>query len=111
MAAMEALGATHFAGVVGVSYGGFVGYRIAAMFPRAVDRVVLICAGVCLEEADLASGVFVVSDVSEAAGLLVPQTTDKLRQLVKLTHHRPPRVVPSCFLADYIQVSNNIYIS
>lgn len=108
MAALEAIGVTHFAGLVGVSYGGFVAYRIAAMYPGAVDRVVLICAGVCIEERDLSAGLFVVSDMAEAAGLLLPQTPDKLRQLMRLTHYKPPRGiigVPSCFLADYIHVS------
>lgn len=105
MAAMEMIGVNHFAGIIGVSYGGFVGYRIAAMYPDAVDRLVLICAGVCIEESDLGAGLFVVSDLSEAASLLVARTPEKLMQLMRLTHHKPPRGIPSCFLADYIDVS------
>jgi pimeloyl-ACP methyl ester carboxylesterase len=50
-AAMDGMGVRRFA-VVGVSYGGFVGYRMAAMYPDAVERVVLVSSGVCLEEGD-----------------------------------------------------------
>ncbi|RWW69179.1 hypothetical protein BHE74_00023243, partial [Ensete ventricosum] len=106
-AAMETAGVRRF-GLMGVSYGGFVAYRMAAMYPAAVERVVLCCAGVCLEERDLASGLFVVSDVGQATEILLPQRPVKLRQLVRLSFVRPPPVMPSCFLRDYIQVGAGI---
>uniref|UniRef100_A0A0D9VUR9 AB hydrolase-1 domain-containing protein n=1 Tax=Leersia perrieri TaxID=77586 RepID=A0A0D9VUR9_9ORYZ len=102
-AAMDAIGVTRF-DVVGVSYGGFVGYRMAAMYPEAVERVVMVCAGVCLEETDLAAGLFPVAGVGEAAELLVPTRPADVRRLVKLTFVRPPPIMPSCFLRDYINV-------
>lgn len=111
MKAMEAIGAPHFVAVVGVSYGGIVAYKIAEMYPNAVDRVVLICAGICIEEHDLESGLFVVSDLAEAASLLLPQTPEKLRELVRLTHYvKRLGGVPSCFLADYIHVMCTDYV-
>ncbi|XP_029119334.2 uncharacterized protein [Elaeis guineensis] len=109
-AAMEALGARRF-GVVGNSYGGFVAYQMAAMFPEAVERVVLISAGVCLEERDLAAGLFVVSNVAEAASILLPQRPDKLRQLVRLSFCNPPRVLPTCCIWDYIQVMCTAHVT
>ncbi|KAG6516501.1 hypothetical protein ZIOFF_026966 [Zingiber officinale] len=108
MAAMEDLGLRRF-GLVGVSYGGFVAYKMAAMFPSAVERVVLCCAGVCLEERDLAEGLFVVSNADDAVEILLPQSPDKLRQLVRLSFVHPPRIMPSCFLRDYIQVMCTVY--
>ncbi|GJN20425.1 hypothetical protein PR202_gb07801 [Eleusine coracana subsp. coracana] len=90
--------------VVGVSYGGFVAYHLAHAFPAAVDRLVLVAAGVCLEEADLAAGLFAVEDIGEAASLLLPQRPEDLRKLVGLTFCRPPRFMPSCFIRDYIRV-------
>ncbi|KDP40902.1 hypothetical protein JCGZ_24901 [Jatropha curcas] len=90
--------------LVGVSYGGFVGYSLAAQFPDAVERIVLCCAGVCLEEKDMESGLFKVSNLDDAADILLPQTPDKLRELMKFSFVRPARGVPSCFLADYIDV-------
>lgn len=102
MEALVSAGLDHF-GMVGISYGGFVAYQIAAMYANAVDKLVIVSAGVCLEESDLAAGLFVVSDVAEAASLLVPQQPDDVRQLVELTFCKPPRIMPTCFIRDYIQ--------
>ncbi|XP_027338091.1 uncharacterized protein LOC113852029 [Abrus precatorius] len=90
--------------LVGISYGGFVGYSVAAQFPEAVERLVLCCAGVCLEEIDMKNGLFRVSSLDEASSILLPQTPDKLRELLKLSFVRPARGVPSWFLEDFIHV-------
>ncbi|KAG4147534.1 hypothetical protein ERO13_D05G228600v2 [Gossypium hirsutum] len=92
--------------LVGLSYGGFVGYSLAAQFSEAVERVVICCAGVCMEEKDLKEGVFKVSDLEEAADILVPQTPEKLRELLGFAMFKPPSstLVPSCLLADFIDV-------
>ncbi|KAK8692315.1 hypothetical protein V6N13_075783 [Hibiscus sabdariffa] len=92
--------------LVGLSYGGFVGYSLAAQFSEAVERVVICCAGVCMEEKDLKEGVFRVSDLEEAARILVPQTPEKLRELMGFSMFKPPpkSLVPSCLLADFIDV-------
>ncbi|XP_030528357.1 uncharacterized hydrolase YugF-like isoform X2 [Rhodamnia argentea] len=42
--------------VVGISYGGFVAYSLAAQFPEMVEKLVLCCAGVCMEEKDMEDG-------------------------------------------------------
>ena len=64
----------------------------------------MVCAGVCLEEKDLAEGLFPVAEVGEAAALLVPRRPEEVRRLVRLTFVRPPLIMPSCFLWDYIRV-------
>ncbi|GER30063.1 alpha/beta-Hydrolases superfamily protein [Striga asiatica] len=92
------------ASVVGISYGGFVAYSLAADFPEAVEKVVLCCTGVCLEERDLREGLFEVADVDEAANILMPQTPAKLRELMGFAFVRPVKAVPTCFLSDYIDV-------
>ncbi|KAL6878417.1 hypothetical protein ACP4OV_012587 [Aristida adscensionis] len=107
--AMDAIGVRRFP-VVGVSYGGFVGYRMAAMYPQAVERVVLVSAGVCLEETDLAAGLFPVAAIQEAAELLIPRHPAAVRRLVKLTFVRPPPIMPSYFLKDYIEVMGSDHI-
>ncbi|KAL7199819.1 hypothetical protein ACSBR2_022010 [Camellia fascicularis] len=109
MRLMEAHGAVSVAekkkmSLVGISYGGFVGYSMAVQFPEAVERIVLCCTGVCLEEKDVESGLFKVADLDEAASILMPQTVDKLRELMKLSYVKPPRGVPSYILSDFIQV-------
>ncbi|OMO94349.1 hypothetical protein COLO4_16387 [Corchorus olitorius] len=92
--------------LVGLSYGGFVGYSLAAQFSEAVERVVICCSGICMEEKDLKEGVFKVSDLEEAAGILVPQTPEKLKELLGFSLFKPPPLglVPSCLLADFINV-------
>lgn len=92
--------------LVGLSYGGFVGYRMAVQNKEVVERLVLCCAGVCMEEKDLREGVFRVSDLEEAARILVPQTPKRLRELVGYTFFRPPPLglLSSCFLKDFIDV-------
>lgn len=90
--------------LVGISYGGFVGYSMAAQFPERVVKVVLCCAGVCLEEKDMEEGMFKVKSVGEAAGILLPETPEKMKQLVELTFVKPIKVMPTCFLTDFIDV-------
>ncbi|EOY15987.1 Alpha/beta-Hydrolases superfamily protein isoform 2 [Theobroma cacao] len=92
--------------LVGLSYGGFVGYCLAAQFSEAIERVMICCAGVCMEEKDLKEGVFRVSDLEEAARILVPQTPEKLRELMGFSLFKPPplSLLPSCLLADFIGV-------
>ncbi|KZV44492.1 Alpha/beta-Hydrolases superfamily protein isoform 1 [Dorcoceras hygrometricum] len=102
MRMMEALGVGRMR-VVGLSYGGFVAYSMAAQFPDAVERVVICCAGVCSEEKDLEEGLFRVKSVDEAISILLAQTPDKLRELMKLSFYKPINYVPSCFLSDFIQ--------
>lgn len=91
--------------LVGVSYGGFVGYNMAVKFPEALERLVLCCAGVCLEEKDMEKGLFAVSDLEAAADTLMPQTPEKLRELMRLSFVKPIKGVPSYFLSDFIEVS------
>ncbi|KAK4366969.1 hypothetical protein RND71_014849 [Anisodus tanguticus] len=90
--------------VVGLSYGGFVGYSMAIQFPEVVEKLVLGCSGVCLEEKDMENGMFQVKSVDEAVSILLPQSPEKLRQLMKLSFYKPTKNVPACFLNDFIDV-------
>lgn len=103
MGLMKAHGVTR-TNVVGMSYGGFVAYSMAAQFPESVEKVVLCCAGVCFEEKDMDEGMFRMKSVEEAVSVLLPQTPEKMRQLVQLTFVKPIKVMPTCFLNDFIHV-------
>ncbi|XVF58998.1 hypothetical protein PTKIN_Ptkin07bG0238600 [Pterospermum kingtungense] len=103
MRVMEAHGVSVMS-VVGISYGGFVGYSMAAQFKERVEKLVLCCAGVCLEEKDMDEGMFKVRSVDEAVSILLPQTPDKIRELMKTSFYKPTRGIPTCFLNDFIQV-------
>ncbi|XP_057726494.1 uncharacterized protein LOC130941883 [Arachis stenosperma] len=113
MRVVEANGMVGRVTVVGLSYGGFVGYRMAAMYgEEVVERVVVCCSGVCMEEKDIKEGLFPVSDLEEAACILVPQSPERLRELVGYTFFRPPPVawLPSCFLSDFIDAMCRDYV-
>ncbi|KAH9621169.1 hypothetical protein KSS87_019562 [Heliosperma pusillum] len=103
MKAMEKLNVTKMS-VAGISYGGFVAYSMAAQFSTAVEKVVIVCAGVCLEEKDMEDGMFKVNSVDEAADILLPQSSRKMRELLQLSFYKPIKRIPSCFLDDFIQV-------
>lgn len=66
----------------------------------------LYCAGVCLEEKDLAGGMFVVKNVDEATCILLPQTPRKLKELLCLTFVKPTRIMPTCIIDNFINVSD-----
>ncbi|KAG6775382.1 hypothetical protein POTOM_018831 [Populus tomentosa] len=90
--------------VFGLSYGGFVAYSMAAQFKERVGRVALGCAGVCFEEKDEGSiKVFKVTTAEEAVSILLPQTPEKAREMVRLSFYKPPPSMPSCFLWDFIE--------
>lgn len=92
--------------LVGLSYGGFVGYSMAVLYPEMVEKVVICCAGVCVEEKDFKDGLLRVCDLEEAIAILVPQKSEKLKELVGYSFFRPPRMglMPSCLLNDFIEV-------
>ncbi|KAG6483699.1 hypothetical protein ZIOFF_060351 [Zingiber officinale] len=66
---------------------------MAAMFPSAVERVVLCCAGMCLEERDLAEGLFVVSNADDAVMCTV-YAKEKIELLHALIYERKHLVLP-----------------
>lgn len=101
MKMLENLGVTKYH-VVGVSYGGFVGYSLAHMYPDAVQKLVLVASGVCLEEKDLQEGLFKISDLTTAVNILLPQTATNLKTLMKMSFFKAPKMVPSCLLKDFI---------
>ncbi|CAL5368558.1 unnamed protein product [Camellia sinensis] len=55
-----------------------------------------------MEEMDVDEGLFTVRSVDEATAILLPQTPEKLRELVRLSFYRPAKFLPSCFLTDFI---------
>ncbi|KAJ6737443.1 ALPHA/BETA-HYDROLASES SUPERFAMILY PROTEIN [Salix viminalis] len=104
MRLMEAHGVRRM-NLVGISYGGFVGYSMASQFQENIEKVVLCCAGVCLEEKDMENGLFAVPNLDEAASILLPQTAEKLRELMRFSFVKPATGIPSFFLRDFIDAS------
>ncbi|XP_022132372.1 uncharacterized protein LOC111005247 [Momordica charantia] len=87
---------------VGISYGGFVAYSMAAQFPDRMEKLVLCCTGVCLEDKDMEDGMFQVKSVEEAVSVLLPQTPEKLKEMIRIAFFKPIRIGPSCLVNDLI---------
>ncbi|KAM6543893.1 hypothetical protein CsatB_008340 [Cannabis sativa] len=99
--------------LVGLSYGGFVGYSLAAQYGDFVEKVVICGGGVSMEEKDLSEGNFFrVSDLEEATKILVPQTPQMLKKLMGFTFFRPLLLglLPSFFLSDFIHAMFSEYV-
>ncbi|XP_076883384.1 uncharacterized protein LOC143532137 [Bidens hawaiensis] len=110
MAAMEAVGVVGKVHVMGLSYGGFVAYSMAAQFSEKVDKVVIAGSGVSLDESDMETGLLSVKSIDDAASILLAQTPEKLRELLRMAFFKPPQNVPSCFLSDFIDVMNTEHV-
>lgn len=102
MKLMKHLGVSRF-DLGGISYGGFVAYRLAHLYPEVVQKVIIISSGVCMMPQDK-HAVFQTNDWRTVTEILLPQNPDNLRALLKISMHRPPRMIPSFILQDVINI-------
>ncbi|KAL6867738.1 hypothetical protein ACP4OV_015762 [Aristida adscensionis] len=100
--AMRLLG-VHRYDLAGISYGGFVAYRMAAVEARdAVERVVIMTSGVAATPGEMRA--MAAREDRAVEEVLLPQTADGLRFLVRRSMHRPPPWMPDFVLDDFIQL-------
>ncbi|KAJ0800530.1 putative 2,6-dioxo-6-phenylhexa-3-enoate hydrolase [Helianthus annuus] len=96
---MEKVGVSKYS-VVGTSYGGFVAYRVAEMWPERVEKVVIASSGVNMKPKDNGE-LLKRAKVEKIEELLLPETAAQLRTLMRLAASN--RVyVPDFFLNDFI---------
>ncbi|CAM0871576.1 unnamed protein product [Alopecurus aequalis] len=99
--AMRLLGVRRYH-VAGISYGGYVAYRMAAVEARdCVDRLVVMTSGVAATAEELSA--LAAREETAIEDALLPDTADGLRRLVCRSMHRPPWV-PDFVLHDFIQL-------
>ncbi|XP_076932725.1 uncharacterized protein LOC143598377 [Bidens hawaiensis] len=96
---MENLGVSKYL-VVGTSYGGFVTYRMAEMWPERVERVVIASSGVNMKPKDNGE-LLKRAKVEKIEELMLPQTAAQLRTLMRLAASAHV-YVPDFFLNDVI---------
>ncbi|KAL8262574.1 hypothetical protein R6Q59_023923 [Mikania micrantha] len=109
MRTLEGVGLRGKFNLVGLSYGGFVGYSMAVRFPEAVERVVIVGSGVSLDvEMDLEDGLFCSKNIKDAANVLLAQTPEMAKELLRIAFYKAPNTnfVPSCLIRDYIHEMN-----
>ncbi|GFP96583.1 hypothetical protein PHJA_001802400, partial [Phtheirospermum japonicum] len=100
---LEKLG-IHRYSVVGTSYGGFVAFRMAAMWLERVEKVVIASSGVNMRRSDNLE-LLKREKVEKTEDLMLPSTAAQLRRLMALTVFRLP-YIPDFFLNDFIKVGN-----
>ncbi|VFQ84751.1 unnamed protein product [Cuscuta campestris] len=99
---MEKLGVEKYS-VVGTSYGGFVAYHMARMWPERVEKVVIASSAVNLKKQDN-EGLLKRANVDRIEEVLLPSTAEQLRKLMSLsTFRRPPNYLPDFLLNDFIR--------
>ncbi|XP_042387516.1 uncharacterized protein Mb2734-like [Zingiber officinale] len=84
--AMRLLGVARYS-VMGISYGGFVAFRLAEMEAESVERVAILTAGICMSPEQLR--VMSAKEKRDVCELLLPQKADDLRALVNRSMYRP----------------------
>ncbi|XP_052174517.1 uncharacterized protein LOC127789621 [Diospyros lotus] len=89
-----------------LSYGGWVGYRAAEMFPEMVEKVVIVSSGVggCTEE-QRREGLQKIG-VKKFTEMLCPKKPADLRSLAAVTMHKfsVAKLLPDFFIREFITV-------
>ncbi len=78
--------------VVGISYGGFVAFELAARFGRRIGKVVISNSPGPFLDHDDHDAMLDRLGVGEIADLLVPSHHGKIRDLMSIAFHKPPPV-------------------
>lgn len=96
---MEKVGVTKYS-VVGTSYGGFVAYRLAEMWPERVEKVVIASSGVNMRPRDNQE-LLKRANLKKIDELMLPETPGQLRTLLRLAAGNR-YYMPEFFLNDFI---------
>nr|GEV00818.1 epoxide hydrolase 4-like [Tanacetum cinerariifolium] len=97
---MEKIGVNKYS-VVGTSYGGFVSYRLAEMWPERVEKVVIASSGVNMRPIHNVE-LMKRANVEKIDELMLPQTAGQLRTLLRLAVFNNRVYMPDFFLNDFI---------
>ncbi|XP_048332488.1 uncharacterized protein LOC107420058 isoform X2 [Ziziphus jujuba] len=97
---LEKLGVERFS-VMGTSYGGFVAYHIARMWPERVEKVVIASSGVNMRRRHNEELVK-RAKLEKIEDLMLPATTNQFRALMSLAVFKRHNMVPDFLLNDVI---------
>ncbi|EOY27252.1 Alpha/beta-Hydrolases superfamily protein, putative [Theobroma cacao] len=99
--ALKRLGVDRFS-VYAISYGGFVAYRIAEMYPDAVEKVVIMSSGILYTDDQRAEQLRRIG--RHPSEILVPKNPDDLRLLVNLSMYKQNSLhwLPDFLLREFV---------
>ncbi|KAJ6896638.1 LOW QUALITY PROTEIN: hypothetical protein NC651_022741 [Populus alba x Populus x berolinensis] len=75
--------------LVGLSYGGIVGFKMAEMFPVLVDSMVITCSVMALTESITCAGLQRIG-FSSWADYLIPETVEGVKKLLDFAFYKLP---------------------
>ncbi|TXG68333.1 hypothetical protein EZV62_003268 [Acer yangbiense] len=103
---MKRLGVDRFA-VYGMSYGGFVAYRMAEIHPQEVEKVVIVSSGIVYSENQKEN--YLGNIGRDISRILVPESPQDLRLLVTLAFfdHCFIKWSPDFMLREFINVMHD----
>lgn len=91
--------------IVGTSYGGFVAYHMACMWPERVGKVVIASSGVNMRKGDNEQ-LLGRAKLENIEDLMLPEAAANLRTLMDLAvYKRIAHMVPDFVLNEFINVS------
>lgn len=96
---MEKAGVDKYS-VVGTSYGGIVAYRMAAMWPERVEKVVIASSAVNMKSTDNKE-LLERANMDKVEDVMLPRTAAQMRTLMGLAVFRRP-YMPDFVLNDFI---------
>lgn len=101
---LNRLGVDRFA-IYGISYGGFVAYRMAEMYPKEVEKVVIVSCGIGSTDEQREEHLKKIG--RDAQKILVPESPHDLRLLVNLSVYKSDAFmwIPDYVYAKFINVS------
>lgn len=91
LALLDARGIDRVA-IVGLSYGGLVGWELAVRHPDRVARLLLVDSPGDEWTAEDHAAMLARMSATRAADVFVPSTPDEVRRLIDLAYTNPPRI-------------------
>lgn len=99
---MRSLGVEKYS-VAGISYGGFVAFRLAAEAEEA-ERLLVLTSGICAAAREMRE--MAGREERDLSEILLPQRAEDLAALMRRSMYRLPRWLPAFLLRDFIEVSD-----
>lgn len=103
---MKRLGVAGYS-VYSISYGGYVAYSMAEMYPEAVEKMVIVSSAIVWTEEQKVEHLGKLE--KDIVDLLLPQNPEDLRLLLNLSMHKCEafKGYPDIFLQGFIKVSES----
>ena len=89
--------------LVGLSYGGMVGFKMAEMYPNLVDSMVITCSVMALTKSISRAGLQRIG-FSSWAEYLIPETVQGVKTLLDVAFYKLPWM-PNFIYKDILEVS------